>query len=60
MKILEENKDSIIRAFRFEFDSIQEPTRLIEIYKTTKTLGYSDEAFEMRSDLVIEGIINPY
>jgi len=58
MKILEENKDSIIRAFRFEFDSIQEPTRLIEIYNTTKTLGYNEDAAEMYSDLIAEGIIN--
>ena len=56
----EDLKESVHRALRKEFDSIQDNDRLKEIYETTKQLGYVDEAFEMHNDLVVEGIINPY
>jgi hypothetical protein len=56
----EDLKESIFRALRKEFDSIQDEDRLKEIYETTKALGYVDEAEEMHNDLVVEGIINPY
>jgi len=56
----EDLKESIHRALRKEFDSIQDEDRLKEIYETTKELGYIDEYREMHSDLVVEGIINPY
>ncbi len=56
----EDLKESIHRALRKEFDSIQDEDRLKEIYETTKALGYVDEAEEMQNDLLVEGIINPY
>ena len=58
--LIAKHKDSLCRALRMEFDSIQDKDRLKEIYHTTKAMGFTEEAAEMHSDLVIEGIINPY
>ena len=58
--LIEKNKDSLCRALRFEFDTIQDGDRLREIYFTTKNLGFTEEAAEMHSDLVVEGLIEPY
>lgn len=60
IKIIEENKDSIFTSLRFEFDIIQNGDRLVEIYNTTKILGMDEEAEEMYSDLIQEGIINKH
>ena len=54
------HKDSLCRALRFEFDSIQDSDRLKEIFYTTKELGFDEEAAEMHRELVIEGIMESY
>jgi len=60
LKLIEKHKDSIFKALRKEFDSISDKDRLKEIYYTTKALGFTEDAAEMHSDLVVEGIIEPY
>lgn len=57
IKLIEEYKDSIFTSLRVEFDIIQNDERLIEIYETTKALGFEEEAEEMRNDLITENII---
>ena len=53
----EEIKDSVFTALRKEFDSSQNNTRLVEIWITTKQLGYFEEAQEMEEELRIENVI---
>lgn len=49
-----EDKDySIQTALRFEFETADK-YRAIEIYKTSKALGYDEQAEEMKSDILIE------
>ena len=44
---------SMQQALRCEFDIAQEH-RAIEIYKTSKQLGYDEQAAEMKSDIYAE------
>ena len=53
----EELEYSVKQALRCEFDIAQE-YRAIEIYKTSKQLGYDEEAEEMKSDIYAEFNIN--
>lgn len=46
----EELEYSIERALRCEFD-VSHEERMIEIYKTSKQLGFDEQAEEMRSDI---------
>ena len=41
---------SIRQALRCEFD-ISNKLRMIEIYETSKAMGYDDQADEMKSDI---------
>ncbi len=50
-----EDKDySIQTALRFEFDAGCDITRSVEIYNTSKALGYDEQAEEMKEDIYIE------
>lgn len=49
----EEKEYSIQTALRFEFETADKD-RAIEIYKTSKALGYDEQAEEMKSDILIE------
>ena len=48
---------SIQQALRCEFD-ISHKERMIQIYKTSKALGYEDQAEEMRSDILSDYNLN--
>ncbi|MCP4354366.1 MAG: hypothetical protein GY793_01795 [Proteobacteria bacterium] len=49
-----EDKDySIQTALRFEFETANKD-RAIEIYNTSKVLGYDEQAEEMKQDIYIE------
>ncbi len=49
----EEKEYSIQTALRFEFETADKD-RAIEIYNTSKALGYDEQAEEMKSDILIE------
>lgn len=55
----EELENSIKQALDCEFN-ISNGERQIQIYETSKALGYDKQCEEMRRELVIEGIIEPY
>ena len=56
--LIAKNKYSLVLSLTFEFNSIHNEDRLLEIYTTTKDLGFTEEASEMKSELIAEGIIN--
>jgi hypothetical protein len=58
--LIAKHKYSISRALKLEFESIRDRDRLKEIYITVKELGFTEEAADMHSDLVSEGIVQPY
>tara|TARA_R110002153_G_scaffold78074_1_gene200037 strand:- start:140 stop:319 length:180 start_codon:yes stop_codon:yes gene_type:complete len=54
---LEKRNESIKEALRHEFDFAPKD-RAIEIYHTAKAMGYTEQAEEMASDIIIEFNIN--
>ncbi|MCB0744207.1 MAG: hypothetical protein KDC67_09900 [Ignavibacteriae bacterium] len=55
----EEINKSVLQALRYEFDSQKtSKVRKIEIVKTTAKFDDYDDAFEMISDLQVDGLIN--
>lgn len=55
----EEINKSVLQALRYEFDSQKtSKVRKIEIVKTTAKFDDYDDAFEMISDMYIDGLIN--
>lgn len=53
----EELEYSVKEALRCEFD-ISHKYRMIQIYETSKALGYEEQAEEMKSDIYADYNIN--